>query len=146
MIDDEDDIGVEDLDEVAREERKLEYGRQKTKDIGFDLPLDDDGEYEEPVEDEFEDEEDDEAQPITAGGKKLAKVVSDEMADEVQDNYSEDMEDEPPIQETKTLKQINEEGKSNNQSRPKVAAAAAAAIEDDYDDAFVEDEIEDDYD
>ena len=71
MIDDEDDVGVEDLDEVAREERKLEYGRQKTKDIGFDLPLDDDGEYEEPVEDEFEDEEDDEAQPITAGGKKL---------------------------------------------------------------------------
>ena len=60
-------------DEAARLARKETYARQQTKDIGFELPVDDeDDEDEDEVEDDFEEEEaaddieDDVAQPINS--------------------------------------------------------------------------------
>ena len=63
-------------DEAARLARKETYARQQTKDIGFDLPVDDDdddeGDDDDEVEDDFEEEEaaddieDDVAQPMNS--------------------------------------------------------------------------------
>ena len=79
-IEDDGGIPTDDIaeDEVEKANRKHEYDRQKTKDIGFELPADDDedddnDELDYDVNDEFEDDivdEDNEAIPVDAGKKK----------------------------------------------------------------------------
>ena len=80
-------------DEVEKAARKHEYDRQKTKDIGFELPADDDEDDDNDelgydVNDEFEediDDEDNEAVPVDAGKKKKVPKVMDD--DDVDDDY-----------------------------------------------------------
>ena len=144
-----------DADDGIDEDPQLGYDRQKTKDIGFELPGDDDEDEEDPVDDDYsddiQDEEDEEAQPMATrkGGKAGKGDDSDE--DQIDDEYSDDddVDSNPPIKETKTLKQIQDEAEVNVK---KSGAAAYAMPNDDGDDesyddgAFVEEEILDDYD
>ena len=63
----EDDDGID--AEAEREERRLEYKRQQTADIGFELPDDDDEDEDDEIDDDYEDDmaddiEDDEALPV----------------------------------------------------------------------------------
>lgn len=90
---------------MTKEERKLEMNRQKTKDIGFELPVDDeeDDDDEDGIDNDFMDESEDEEAKVVKPGKK-AKV--DESMSGGEDSYSEEQDLDPPIQETKTLKQI----------------------------------------
>ena len=134
----EDDGGVEE-DFQERDEIKEDYDRHKAKDIGFDLPMDDD-DADEDYEDDIEnDEEDDEAMPInsdkgkkkeTGGGKK------DDFIDE------DDFEETPPVVfETKTLKNI----KGDQKIGFTMPLDTKSEIEDDgaFDEEIIDDNYED---